>query len=139
MGGENPYIKQAEARLPSAPYTIRFRTTGGETKEVRVDPADLPEGHDGRQGSLLRTALAAGIPMDHACGGVCACSTCHVIVRKGFDTLNPSSEEEEDMLDLAPGLTDVSRLACQAIPDGSEDLEVEIPSWNRNIVSEGPH
>lgn len=139
MGGKNPYIQQAEARLPTAPYTIRFRTTGGEIKEVRVDPSELPEGHDGRKGSLLRTALAAGIPMDHACGGVCACSTCHVIVRKGFDTLNPSTEEEEDMLDLAPGLTDVSRLACQAIPDGSEDLEVEIPSWNRNIVSEGPH
>ncbi len=138
MGGENPYIQQADAKLPTQPFTIRFRTPEGETREVKVDPADLPDDHhDGRKGSLLGYALRAGIPVDHACGGVCACSTCHVIVRQGSGTCNESSEDEEDMLDLAPGLTDTSRLACQCIPDGSEDLEVEIPSWNRNLAAEG--
>ena len=68
---------------------------------------------------------------------VCACSTCHVIVKEGFDSLSEASENEEDMLDNAPGVTLQSRLACQAVADGSSDLVVEIPHWNRNLVSEG--
>ena len=84
----------------------------------------------------MRIAQEAGIQIDHACGGVCACSTCHVVVRSGLDSCNEATEDEEDMLDLAAGLTDVSRLACQCVPDGSEDIEVEIPEWNRNLISE---
>jgi 2Fe-2S ferredoxin len=60
-----------------------------------------------------------------------------VIVREGEPSCNEATEDEEDMLDLAPGLTPQSRLACQCVPDGSTDLVVEIPSWNRNLVSEG--
>ncbi|MCB9791824.1 MAG: 2Fe-2S iron-sulfur cluster binding domain-containing protein [Alphaproteobacteria bacterium] len=74
--------------------------------------------------------------MDHTCGGVVACSTCHVYVEKGFDSAPEPIEEEEDMLDHAPALRDSSRLACQCVPDGSEDVEVEVPSWSRNEVSE---
>ena len=87
-------------------------------------------------GSILKTALSAGIDMDHSCGGVCACSTCHIIVRQGLDSCNDATDDEEDMLDLAPGLEPQSRLACQCVPDGSKDIIVEIPEWNRNLVSE---
>ena len=80
-----------------------------------------------------------GIEIDHACGGVCACSTCHVIVREGFDTLNEASEDEEDMLDQAPGLELTSRLSCQSVPTGSKNLVVEVPDWNRNHAREAPH
>lgn len=135
MGGENPYIDPVEVTLPTSPYRVRFFGAGGE-KVVDVDPQNLPSGFDGLKGSLLSLATSTGIKIDHACGGVCACSTCHVIVREGFDTLNEASEDEEDMLDNAPGLEEHSRLACQAVPDGSQDLVVEVPSWNRNLVSE---
>jgi 2Fe-2S ferredoxin len=103
---------------------------------VEVDPADAPFGHVGKPGSLLDIALAVGVDIDHACGGVCGCSTCHVIVREGFESLDESSETEEDILDHAPGVTPQSRLACMAVPDGSTDLVVEIPSWNRNLARE---
>jgi 2Fe-2S ferredoxin len=89
--------------------------------------------------SLLDIALSQGVNLDHACGGVCACSTCHIIVTKGFNSLNPISENEDDQLDEAPGLTTHSRLACQTIANGSEDLDITIPSWNRNIVKEKEH
>jgi 2Fe-2S ferredoxin len=137
MGGENPYIDQAPAKLPTKPYKVTFKVAG-EVKEVTVDPENLPS-RDGRKGALLSLALDAGLKIDHACGGVCACSTCHVIVSQGFDTCNEASEDEEDMLDLAPGLTANSRLACQCVPDGTSDVVVEVPDWNRNLVSEEHH
>ncbi|MDF1798657.1 MAG: 2Fe-2S iron-sulfur cluster-binding protein [Planctomycetota bacterium] len=116
-------------------FEITYRTESGETK-VSVDLSKAPFSRDGEPGSLLDIALGNGVEIDHACGGVCACSTCHVIVRQGIDTCNEADEDEEDQLDLAPGLTPDSRLACQCIPDGTEDMVVEIPSWNRNMVSE---
>ena len=81
-------------------------------------------------------AREAGIDMDHSCGGVCACSTCHVIVRQGLESCNEATDDEEDMLDLAPGLEPQSRLACQCVPNGTQALIIEIPEWNRNLVSE---
>lgn len=138
MGGENPYIEQTEAPLPTKSYTIRFTSDGEELKTIQVDPNALPERGDGRPGCLLRIAHAGGVEIDHACGGVVACSTCHVVLnQKGFDSTNEASEDEEDMIDLAPGIKSTSRLACQCVPDGSSDLVVEIPSWNRNAVQEG--
>jgi 2Fe-2S ferredoxin len=80
--------------------------------------------------------LGFKLGLDHACGGVVACSTCHVIVREGLDSCNESTEAEEDMLDNAPGLTQQSRLGCQCVPDGTKDLVVEIPEWNRNYAKE---
>jgi 2Fe-2S ferredoxin len=136
VGGENPYIDQAEAKLPSASFSIQFLVDGEPVKSIEVDPSALPQGGDGLPGSLLRYAQAEGISLDHACGGVCACSTCHVVVRQGSASANEASEDEEDMLDLAPGLEEQSRLACQCVPDGTQDLVVEVPTWNRNLVRE---
>ena len=92
--------------------------------------------HEGLPGSVLDFAVQNGIDIDHACGGFAACSTCHVIIRQGYDTCNEISDEEDEMLDEAPGLTMQSRLSCQCVADGSKDLVVEIPAWNRNLARE---
>ncbi len=89
-----------------------------------VEFAELPYGEHGRPGSLLDVALNFGIPLQHACGGNCACTTCHVIVREGERNLSPIEELEADRLDLAEGVTLHSRLACQALVLG--DVVVEI-------------
>ena len=102
-----------------------------------MDPARIPYGRTGEPGSVLDIALAAGLELDHACGGVCACSTCHVIVRQGLQTCNEASDDELDMLEEARGVTLESRLGCQCVPDGTCDVVVEIPGWNRNLVQEG--
>ena len=117
-------------------FTIEFRLPSG-SRTVAVDPSDRPSSGTGQPGSLLDIALAVDLDIDHACGGVCACSTCHVIVREGLSSCNPSTDEEEDQLDEAPGLTPQSRLACQTIPDGTQNLVVDVPNWNRNVVREG--
>ncbi len=85
--------------------------------------------------TVLDVALANGIEIEHACEKSCACTTCHVIVRQGFNSLNDLSEREEDLLDKAWGLEPQSRLGCQAIVD-DEDLTVEIPKYTLNQVSE---
>jgi 2Fe-2S type ferredoxin (ISC system) len=85
--------------------------------------------------SVLDAAIANDIELEHACGGVAACSTCHVIVRQGYEKLPPASDREEDMLDNAACLTTRSRLGCQIEVNG--DLVVEIPPMTRNLVSEG--
>ncbi|MHC4822934.1 MAG: 2Fe-2S iron-sulfur cluster-binding protein [Planctomycetota bacterium] len=105
-------------------------------RTVEVDPTALEEPRDGLRGSILQLALENHIDLDHACGGIAACSTCHVIVSEGGASIPDAEDDEEDMLDSAPGLTLDSRLACQAVPDGSTDLVVEIPDWNRNQVKE---
>ena len=85
--------------------------------------------------TILDVALRNDIDIEHACEKSCACTTCHVIVREGFDSLNESDELEEDMLDKAWGLTPESRLGCQAVV-ADEDLVVEIPKYTVNMVSE---
>jgi 2Fe-2S ferredoxin len=86
--------------------------------------------------SLLDNLLEQGIDVEHACEKSCACTTCHVIVREGFDSLPEASEDEEDLLDRAWGLTPVSRLSCQAIVDAAK-LVVEIPRYTINYAREG--
>lgn len=85
--------------------------------------------------TICDAALRQGIEIEHACEKSCACTTCHVIVREGFDTLNELDELEEDLLDKAWGLEADSRLSCQAIV-GDEDLVVEIPRYTLNYASE---
>lgn len=85
--------------------------------------------------TILDAALAEGIEIEHACEKSCACTTCHVIVREGFDSLELADELEDDMLDKAWGLEPESRLSCQArVVD--EELVVEIPRYTINQVSE---
>lgn len=85
--------------------------------------------------TILEVAMRNDIEIEHACEMSCACTTCHVIVREGFDSLDEADELEEDMLDKAWGLEVESRLSCQAqIAD--EDLVVEIPKYTINQVSE---
>ncbi|MDR1424041.1 MAG: ISC system 2Fe-2S type ferredoxin [Azoarcus sp.] len=88
--------------------------------------------------SLCDALLAGGIEIEHACEQSCACTTCHVIVREGLDSLPEASEDEEDLLDRAWGLTPRSRLSCQAII-GETDLVVEIPRYTINLVREEKH
>lgn len=85
--------------------------------------------------SICEAALRHGIQIEHACEMSCACTTCHVVVREGGDSLNEADELEEDLLDKAWGLEADSRLSCQAIV-ADEDLVVEIPKYTINQVSE---
>ena len=93
--------------------------------EIEVEPGD----------TILNAALAIGIDIEHACEKACACTTCHVIIQQGFDSLNESTDNEEDMLDKAWGVEPDSRLSCQAIV-ADEDLVIEIPKYTINQVSE---
>ena len=86
--------------------------------------------------SICDTLLENGVEIEHACEKSCACTTCHVIVREGFNTLKPSTEDEDDLLDKAWGLEPQSRLSCQArVADA--DLVIEIPKYTINMVKEG--
>ncbi|HET9113831.1 MAG TPA: ISC system 2Fe-2S type ferredoxin [Burkholderiales bacterium] len=86
--------------------------------------------------SLCDTLLNNDIEIEHACEKSCACTTCHVIVREGFSSLNPSDELEDDLLDKAWGLEPNSRLSCQAVV-ANQDLVIEIPKYTINMVKEG--
>ena len=85
--------------------------------------------------SVCDNLLKNDVDIEHACEKVCACTTCHVIVREGYDSLQPPEEKEEDMLDRAWGLEPNSRLSCQAkVADG--DLVIEIPKYSINHAKE---
>jgi 2Fe-2S ferredoxin len=104
-------------------------------KTVEYESGKLPYHEHGKPESILDVCLNFGIHLEHACGGNNACTTCHVVVKSGDDNLTEMDDDEADRLDMAPGLTLHSRLGCQCIVQG--DVEVEIPTWNRNYVSEG--
>ena len=92
---------------------------------------------DAREGvSICDTLLDAGIEIEHACEKSCACTTCHVIVRDGYASLDDPEEKEEDLLDKAWGLEATSRLSCQARVRNS-DLVIEIPKYTINYEREG--
>jgi len=109
------------------------------TKIIFLPHEDLcPEGQviEAEPGiTILDAALANDIELEHACEKSCACTTCHVIVREGMDSLNEATDDEEDMLDKAWGLEPDSRLGCQAVV-AETDLVVEIPKYTINMVSE---
>lgn len=116
---------------------IRVVFESGEPERViEFDPAKAPFQHDGQPGSILDVLLAHGIALEHACGGNCACTTCHVIVKLGFQKLSEASEQEEDLLDKAPGLTPTSRLGCQAVlEDPDAEIVVFVPRYTINQIS----
>ncbi|MCK6475881.1 MAG: 2Fe-2S iron-sulfur cluster-binding protein [Phycisphaerales bacterium] len=105
--------------------------TGGDQREHRLT---------GSVGAhLLEVAMDAGINIEHACGGVCACSTCHVYIEEGMKHLSEATEAEEDRVEEAPGLQRNSRLSCQCNIEGPGPIVVRVPSWNRNAIKEDPH
>jgi 2Fe-2S ferredoxin len=85
--------------------------------------------------TICDAALKHHIEIEHACEKSCACTTCHVYIREGMDSLNENTEDEDDMLDKAWGLDPDSRLSCQTIV-GTDDLVIEIPKYTINMVSE---
>jgi 2Fe-2S ferredoxin len=101
-------------------------------KTVEFDLGSLPYGGHGKPRSLLDVALNFDVPLEHTCGGNCACTTCHLIVRQGEEYLSALEENEADRLDLAAGVTLHSRLGCQAVIAKDGEIVVEIPAGNRN-------
>jgi 2Fe-2S ferredoxin len=85
--------------------------------------------------SICDALLHEGVEIEHACEKSCACTTCHVILREGYNSLQPAEELEEDMLDKAWGLEPYSRLSCQALVADS-DLVVELPKYTINMAKE---
>lgn len=110
-------------------------TMRGERHSFDIDLAAMPYRQHGVRGSLLDVALNVGLPLEHACGGNCACTTCHVIVKSGAEHLSELEDFEADRLETAWAVTPQSRLACQAVVRG--DVECEIPAYTRNYVEEG--
>jgi 2Fe-2S ferredoxin len=107
----------------------------GRTVEFAFDT--LPyEGH-GQPMSFLDVAQNYGIFLDHACGGVCACTTCHLHVKQGAEGTSAAEDLELDRLETAAGIELNSRLGCQAVIERPGTYVVEIPKWNRNYVQEG--
>ena len=115
------------------------------------DPEGLPgtsqkvwEVLGGEHESILEVAMDNGINIEHACGGVCACSTCHIYLESGANQVTEASEDEEDRVVEAPGIKRTSRLSCQCeLKDLGEGkrvpIVVRVPAWNRNAVKEIPH
>jgi 2Fe-2S ferredoxin len=107
-----------------------------EGKTVTFEHGKLPYKDHGKRESLLDVALNNGVHLDHACGGNCACTTCHIWVKEGADLISEMEDDEADKLDMAADLQLNSRLGCQAVITKPGKVVVEIPAWNRNYVSE---
>jgi 2Fe-2S ferredoxin len=138
MGGVNPYIEKAKTVRPTKKFKVTYFFEGtGEKKVFEVDPLQIPYGRTGLDGSVLDIAFGAGVDIEHSCGGVCACATCHVHVKEGLESCSEATDDELDYLDSARELTLESRLSCQCVPNGTKDLLVVIPAWNKNLVKEG--
>src|SRR5271169_6568223 len=121
---------------PAAEGMVRV-TFQPEGRTVEFEFDTLPyEGH-GLPMSFLDVAENYGIFLDHACGGVCACSTCHIWTKEGTPKLTEADDDELDRLDMAADQQLNSRLGCQAVITGPGTYVIEIPKWNRNYVSEG--
>jgi ferredoxin, 2Fe-2S len=120
------------------PNTVRI-TFLPDNKTFQFERGKLPYQDHGKPESILDVALNFGLHLEHACGGNCACTTCHVVVKKGQELLSVLEDEEADRLDMAADLQLNSRLGCQAVIEKAGEVVVEIPSWNRNYVSEGGH
>ena len=114
---------------------VTFILRDGTKKTVEFEPGKLEFQHHGLPESFLDVAMNHEIPLEHACGGSCACTTCHLIIREGMQNLSDMEENEADRLDTAWDLTTSSRLGCQAIIKG--DVVAEFPMYTRNYVQEG--
>jgi 2Fe-2S ferredoxin len=107
----------------------------GEPQTVEFEAGKLPYSNHGKPESLLDVAKNFHVALEHACGGNCACTTCHVVVKEGAGHLSDMEDDEADRLDTAWDLTTESRLGCQAVVKG--DVVCELPMYTRNYVQEG--
>lgn len=121
----------------SATNTIKYVCEDPHALTGTDQPEHIVDGANGH--NLLELALGAGINIEHACGGVCACSTCHVYIEEGMELLSESTEAEEDRVEEAPDIRRNSRLACQCELLKAGRVVVRVPAWNRNAVKEVPH
>ena len=136
MSHESKPLPEVDLSTPPADNIVRV-TFQPENKTVEFPFDSLPyEGH-GLPMSFLDVAENYDIFLDHACGGVCACTTCHLFVKEGAASLSEAEDLELDRMDLAPGLQLNSRLGCQAVIEKPGAYIVEIPAWNKNYVQEG--
>ena len=130
---------------PKGPMTIPVRIILEDPASLNEDGSDTPEhvvmAAEGEH--LLEVALRHHVNIEHACGGVCACSTCHVYIEQGDDCLAEPTEAEEDRVEEAAGLQINSRLSCQCdiikAPEDGQPITMRVPAWNRNAVKEVPH
>jgi ferredoxin, 2Fe-2S len=108
-----------------------------EGRTVEFEFGAMPYEHHGKPMSFLDVAQNHDIFLDHACGGACACTTCHLWIKEGAGGVSEPDDDELDRLDMAADLQLNSRLGCQATITRPGHYVVEIPKWNRNYVSEG--
>jgi 2Fe-2S ferredoxin len=118
-------IEEPRADAENKACRVTFLRSNSEPVTVEYEPGVTPYHEHGKEGSLLDVALNFGFELEHSCGGNCACTTCHVIVKQGEENLTEMDEDEEDRLYMADGLTLHSRLGCQCVVTG--DVTVEIP------------
>src|SRR2546430_12864348 len=123
MGGTNPYIEEVKYKPATKKYKVTFLPSG---KTIEVDPKKIPYGHNGLPGSILDISEGFKMGLDHACGGVGACSTFHVIVQQGLESCNEATDAELDELDEAPGIKPKTRLGCQPVTERTTGIFVEI-------------
>src|SRR5437764_14876448 len=102
MGGTNPYIEEVKYKPATKKYKVTFLPSG---KSVEVDTEKIPYGHNGLPGSILDVSEGFKMRLDNACGGVCACSTCHVVVHQGLQSVNDATDAAFDELDEGPRIT----------------------------------
>ncbi len=135
---ENEKAKGAGTATQEAPGANTVRVTFlPEGKTAEFELGKLPYKDHGKPQSILDIALNNGVHLEHACGGNCACTTCHVWVKQGKELLSEMDDDEADRLDMAADLQLNSRLGCQVVVEKPGEVVVEIPAWNRNYVSEG--
>ena len=130
------HIREIDTNKFPATIAVKFLIEDAEGMGLDRAEIDLKAP---RTRTLLELALEHGINIEHACGGVCACSTCHVHVEKGMSSLTEATEAEEDRVEEAPGIKRTSRLSCQCEIHGKGPIIVRVPAWNRNAIKEIPH
>ncbi len=114
---------------------VTFILRDGSRQVVEFEHGALEYQGHGLPESFLDVAMNLGVPLEHACGGSCACTTCHLVIREGMQNLSDMEDNEADRLDTAWDLTTASRLGCQAVIKG--DVVAEFPLYTRNYVQEG--
>ena len=130
-------VMSEEAKKSIPPEKLVRVTFQPEGKTVEFEFGTMPYEHHGKPMSFLDVAENHDVFLDHACGGVCACTTCHIWVKDGAQGISEAEDDELDRLDMAADQQLNSRLGCQAGITRPGNYVVEIPKWNRNDVSEG--